>query len=40
MVRTVPVNTEMSAWDLRVLPNVASYQDAIHMLLAEQIPLR
>ena len=40
MVRTVPVNTEMSAWNLRVLPNVASYQDAIHMLLAEQIPLR
>lgn len=40
MVKTVPVNMEMSSSGFQVLPNLVSYQDAIRMLLAEKIPLR
>jgi hypothetical protein len=40
MVKTVVMNSEMNAWNFRILPNAVSYQDAIRMLLAEQIPLR
>jgi len=40
MVKTVAVNSEMNAWDFHVLPNALSFQDAVRMLLAEQIPLR
>ena len=40
MVRTVPFNVVMTSTEFRVLPSLLSYQDAIHVLLAEKIPLR
>jgi hypothetical protein len=40
MVKMVPVNVVMTSSEFRVLPSLLSYQDAIHMLLAEKIPLR
>jgi hypothetical protein len=40
MVKTVPVNTEMTSWDFRLMPSLVGYQDAIKMLLAMPVPLR
>lgn len=40
MVRTVNDKTKMSAWNFQLLPAPMSYQDAVHVLLAEQIPLQ
>jgi hypothetical protein len=40
MVKTLPVNTEMTSWDFRLMPSLVSYQDAIRMLLAMPVPLR
>jgi hypothetical protein len=40
MVKTMPENVKMTSSNIEMLPSLMSYQDAIHMLLAEQIPLR
>lgn len=40
MLRTVNDKTKMTAWNFRLLPAPVSYQDAVHALLAEQIPLQ
>lgn len=40
MLRTVNDKTKMSAWNFQMLPGAMSYQDAVHALLAEQIPLQ
>jgi hypothetical protein len=39
-VKTIPENNQMSAADFRLLPAPLSVQEAVHTLLAEQIPLR
>jgi hypothetical protein len=40
MVRTVNDKRKMSAWNFQLLPAPMSYQDAVRVLLAEQIPLQ
>lgn len=40
MVRNVNEKATMSAWNHRLLPSPMSFQDAVHALLAEQIPLQ
>lgn len=40
MVKTLPQNSEMNNWDFRPMPSLLPFQDAIHQLLAMQIPLR
>lgn len=40
MVKTVPENVKMTSSNIEMMPSLISYQDAIHLLLAEQIPLR
>jgi hypothetical protein len=40
MVKTLPENTVMTSSDFRPMPSLISYQDAIKLLLAMQIPLR
>ncbi|HEX5282985.1 MAG TPA: hypothetical protein VFW30_02610 [Bryocella sp.] len=40
MVRIVNDKTKMSAWNFQLLPAPMSFQDAVHVLLAEQIPLQ
>ncbi len=40
MLHTVNEKTKMSAWNFQLLPAPLSYQDAVHALLAEQIPLQ
>jgi hypothetical protein len=40
MLRTVNDKIKMSVWNLQLLPSPVSYQDAVHALLARQIPLQ
>lgn len=40
MLRTVNDKSRMSAWNFQLLPGRVSFQDAVHALLAEQIPLQ
>jgi hypothetical protein len=40
MVRTVNDKRKMNAWNFQLLPAPMSYQDAVRVLLAEQIPLQ
>jgi hypothetical protein len=40
MVKTMPENSQMTASDFRPLPAPVSFQEAVHLLLAMQIPLR
>lgn len=40
MLRTVNNKTRMSAWNFHLLPSPMSFQEAIHALLAQQIPLQ
>jgi hypothetical protein len=40
MLHTVNEKTKMSAWNFQLLPSPVSYQQAVHALLARQIPLR
>lgn len=40
MLHTVNEKTKMSAWNIELLPSPVSYQDAVHALLALQIPLQ
>lgn len=40
LFRTVNDKTKMSAWNFQLLPSPLSFQDAVHTLLARQIPLR
>jgi hypothetical protein len=40
MLRTVNDRTRMSAWDFQLLPAPVPFQDAVHTLLAEKIPLQ
>lgn len=40
MLKTVNDHTRMSAWNFQLLPAPVTSQDAIHALLAEQIPLQ
>jgi hypothetical protein len=40
MLRTVNDKTKMSTWNFQLLPSPMSFQDAVHTLLAEQIPLQ
>jgi hypothetical protein len=40
MVKTMPENSQMTASDFRPLAAPVSFQEAVHMLLAMQIPLR
>ncbi len=40
MVKTIPENSQMTASDFRPLPAPVSFQEAVRMLLAMQIPLR
>ena len=40
MVKTMPENVQMTSSKIEILPSLVTYQDAIHTLLAEQIPLR
>lgn len=40
MVKTVNEKSKMNAWNFRLLPAPMSFQDAVHVLLAEQIPLQ
>jgi hypothetical protein len=40
MVKTLPVNVEMTSWDFRLMPSPVPYQEAIKMLLAMPISLR
>lgn len=40
MLHTVNDKTKMSAWNFQMLSSPMSYQDAVHTLLARQIPLQ
>lgn len=40
MVKTVPQNASLTSWDFHPISPQPSYQEAIHTLLAIQIPLR
>ena len=40
MLRTVNDKTKMNAWNFQMLPAPMPYQDAVHALLAEKIPLQ
>jgi hypothetical protein len=40
MVHTVNDKTKLSAWNFQLLPAPMSYQDAVHALLAQKIPLQ
>lgn len=40
MLRTVTDKARMSAWNFQLLPASTSFQQAVHTLLAEQIPLQ
>ncbi len=40
MLRTVNDKSKMTAWNFQLLPAPISFQDAVHALLAEQIPLQ
>ena len=40
LVKTIPEDNQMTASDFRLLPAPVSFQDAVHLLLAMQIPLR
>jgi len=40
MLHTVNNKTRVNAWDFQVLPSPLSYEDAVHALLARQIPLQ
>lgn len=40
MLHTVNDKTKMSAWNYQLLPAPVPYQDAVHALLAEKIPLQ
>ena len=40
MLKTVNDKTRMNAWNFQLLPHPISFQEAVHTLLAEQIPLR
>jgi len=40
MFHTINDKTKMSAWNFQFLPAPMPYQDAVHTLLAEKIPLR
>jgi hypothetical protein len=40
MLHTVNDKTKISTWNFRLLPAPVSFQDAVHTLLAEQIPLQ
>ncbi len=40
MLRTVNDKSKMTAWNFQLLPARISYQDAVHALLAEQIPVQ
>jgi hypothetical protein len=40
MLHTVNNKTKMSAWNFQLLPSPLPYQDAVHALLALQIPLQ
>lgn len=40
MLHTVNDKTKMTAWSFQLLPSPMSYQDAVHALLARQIPLQ
>jgi hypothetical protein len=40
MFRTVNDKTKWSGWNFQLLPSPLSYQDAVHALLARQIPLQ
>lgn len=39
MLHTVNDKTKMNAWNFELLPSPMPYQDAVHALLAEKIPL-
>ena len=40
MLHTVNDKTKMSTWGYELLPSPISYQDAVHTLLAREIPLQ
>src|SRR6185312_13298866 len=40
MLRTINDKTKMNAWNFQMLPAPMPYQDAVHALLAEKIPLQ
>ncbi|HZQ43201.1 MAG TPA: hypothetical protein VFA99_08105 [Acidobacteriaceae bacterium] len=40
MLRTVNDKSRMTAWNFQLLPAPISYQDAVHELLAKQIPVQ
>ena len=40
MLHTVNEKIKLSAWNFQLLPSPLSYQDAVHALLARQIPLQ
>jgi hypothetical protein len=40
MLRTVNEKTKMGAWNFKLLPAPMPFQDAVHALLAEKIPLQ
>jgi hypothetical protein len=40
MLRTVNDKTKMSTWNFQLLPSPVSFQEAVHSLLAEKIPLQ
>jgi hypothetical protein len=40
MLHTVNDKTKMIAWNFQLLPSPLSYQEAVHTLLAQQVPLQ
>jgi hypothetical protein len=40
MLKTIPEDNQMTATDFHLLPKPVSFQEAVHLLLDMQVPLR